>query len=322
MNQLAETALTPLAYAGVFLGVLLAYEGVRQLLSRSESTSEARNRRMRMIAAGATTDEVLRLLKPSVDGWSLAQIPFIGSLPMDLRQAGITVSAKVFLLACLFFTFTTAAVASAFVIVPIALPVALVLFLIVPIIFVRTKRRKRINALERQLPEALDLMARGLIVGHPLNTTIAAVGNEMVDPIASEFGTISDQISFGDDLVDAFMDFAERTDVEDVRYLAISVAIQNGTGGDLGQVLRTLSQVIRDRISMRKRIKAISSEGRLTSVFLSMLPFFIFGATSYTSPSYYSDVSDDPLFIPFAIFVAALVTANYFVMRRLVNFRF
>ena len=148
--------------------------------------------------------------------------------------------------------------------------------------------------LERQLPEALDLMARGLIVGHPLNSTITAVANEMTDPIASNFGTIADQISYGDDLVDAFMDFAERTDLEDVRYLAISVAIQNGTGGDLGKVLQTLAKVIRGRMTLRKRIMAISSEGRLTSIFLSLLPVLIFVSTSLTAPDYYRGVADDP----------------------------
>jgi len=321
MIQFADTAMMPLVYAGVFLGVLMAYEGVRQMLSRSESVSETRNRRMKLIASGATTEEILRLFKPSVDRWSLARIPFIGSLPTDLRQAGLTVSAKMFVLACLFATVTVTAAASPFVIVQIALPFAAIFCLVAPITIVRIKRRNRITKLEQQLPDALDLMARGLKVGHPLNTTIAAVGHDMNDPIASEFGTISDQIAFGDDLVDAFMDFAERIDVEDVRYLAISVAIQNGTGGDLSQVLRTLAQVIRDRFTMRKRIKAISSEGRLTSIFLSGLPFVIFGATMFASPTYYMDVRDDPLFMPFAIVVSVLVLANYLVMRRLVNFK-
>ncbi|MBV1867308.1 MAG: type II secretion system F family protein [Marinosulfonomonas sp.] len=321
MIPFADTTMMPLIYAGVFLGVLMAYEGLRQVLSRSESVSETRNRRMKLIASGASTEEILRLLKPSTDGWSLAKFPFIGGLPTDLRQAGLTVSAKMFLLACLFATVAVTAAASPFVIISIALPFAAVICLIMPIVFVRIKRRNRVGALEQQLPDALDLMARGLKVGHPLNTTIAAVGNDMNDPIASEFGMISDQIAFGDDLVDAFMDFAERIDVEDVRYLAISVAIQNGTGGDLSQVLRTLAQVIRDRFTMRKRIQAISSEGRLTSIFLSGLPFFIFGATMVTSPTYYIDVSGDPLFMPFAIVVGVLVLTNFLAMRRLVDFR-
>ena len=113
----------------------------------------------------------------------------------------------------------------------------------------------------RQLPDALDLMARGLKVGHPLNTTIRSVANEMPDPIASEFGVVMDQIAYGDDLPDAFAEMADRIDLEDVRYLSVSIGIQHGSGGDLASILMTLSRVIRNRLSMRKRIKAISSEG-------------------------------------------------------------
>lgn len=176
-------------------------------------------------------------------------------------------------------------------------------------------------ALVRQLPEALDLMSRGLKVGHPLNATIASVATDMNDPIATEFGIMVDQVSYGDDLVNAFMDFADRTELEDVRYLSVSVAIQAGTGGNLAQVLGTLAKVIRDRITMRKRIQAISSEGRLTSNFLSLLPLFILVSTSISSPDYYAGVSTDPLFMPFAVVVGVLVVVNYLVMRRLVSFK-
>ncbi len=322
MKKLLETGIEPLIFAGIFLGVLLAFEGVRQLLSRSESANEAKNRRMQMIASGATTEETLRLLNPKLGDWRLNGFPFIGALPATLRQAGITTRPGTFLAVCIFLTLTFGVLASTIILPVYAFGFAFVPCLLVPIVFVKIKKKTRLAALERQLPDALDLMARGLTVGHPLNTTVASVANEMSDPIATEFGTMIDQISFGDDLVDAFMDFSDRTDVEDIRYMAISVAIQNGTGGDLAQILHTLASVIRDRISMRKRILAISSEGRLTSIFLSSLPVLIFVTTSMSSPDYYGGVSDDPLFRPFALTVGFLVVANYLILRRLVNFKF
>jgi len=322
MIDLLETSVEPLIFAGIFLGVLLVFEGARQTLSRSESANEAKNRRMKMIAGGATTEDTLRLLNPKIGDWWLTGIPFIGDLPSDLRQAGITTKPGWFLATCSFLTVFSATAASAIILPSIAFGLAGVIFFVLPVLYVKLKKKTRLSALERQLPEALDLMARGLTVGHPLNTTIASVAQEMNDPIASDFGTMIDQISFGDDLADAFMDFSDRTDVEDVRYMAVSVAIQNGTGGDLAQILHTLASVIRDRLSMRKRIAAISSEGRLTSIFLSFLPVFIFVATSLSSPDYYGGVSDDPLFRPFAAVVVALVVANYLILRRLVNFKF
>jgi tight adherence protein B len=308
---------------GIFLGLLIAFEGARQIIARRESDGEARSRRMRLIARNATTEERLRLLKPRPDAWALARLPLIGGLPMMLRQSGLTsVRPGVFLAACLSLGVALAALASVLLPPVLAALLAVMVGLVIPVTVVRKKSRARHEQLLKQLPDALDLMARGLLVGHPLNATIASVASDMPDPIASEFGVMLDQVSYGDDLVNAFADLAERLPLEDVRYLSVSVAIQHGTGGDLAQVLNTLAKVIRDRMQMRRKIKAISAEGRLTSVFLSSLPLFILAGTMISVPSYYRDVSDDPLFRPFAIVVAVLVVSNYVVMRRLVNFRF
>ncbi|MDH5451923.1 MAG: type II secretion system F family protein [Paracoccaceae bacterium] len=321
MTFLNEFEVNTLASVGIFLGVLLAFEGIRQALSRTETKSEARNRRMRMIAAGAVPEDVLRLLKPSRYQWKLSGIPFVGTLPVALRQAGLTIGPTMFLMMCLCATLTVGGLASVVVWPPIAVGGAVLIFFCLPILIVRSMQERRMTAMIRQLPDALDLMSRGLIVGHPLNTTIASVARDMSDPIGTEFGVIVDQISYGDDLVDAFADFAERTDLEDVHYLSVSVAIQAGTGGNLAQVLGTLAKVIRDRISMRKRIQAISSEGRLTSYFLSFLPLVILALMSVTTPEYYGGVSSDPLFRPIAAVVVTLMVVNFIAMRRLVNFR-
>lgn len=322
MTLLNEFNWSSLVYIGVFLGALMTFEGLRQLVTRSESLSEARNRRMRMIAAGASTEELLRLLKPGRDGWQLNGLPLLGTLPADLRKAGLMIRPGLFLMLAAGGAAVVALAASTVVSAWLAAGMAIVLCLIVPLVWVRVLRNRRMAALVTQLPEALDLMARGLTVGHPLNATIASVASDMKDPVATEFGIMVDQISYGDDLVDAVMDLADRTGLEDARYLAVAVAIQHGTGGNLARVLDTLSKVIRDRLAMRRRIKAISAEGRLTSIFLSCLLLVILAATSITAPGYYADVSGDPLFRPFAIVVGTLVVANFLVMRRLVNFRF
>lgn len=321
MNLAPTSELMTLAYAGIFLGALVTFEGLRQVLTRSETNGEARNRRMRMIAKGASTEQILGLLKPTPDKWALGSVPLIGSLPRSLRLAGSTMKAWVFLTLCLTaMFFVTVALMLRFG-PAVAIAVAFVLCVALPLRVVNGSGKKRIKKLVQQLPDALDLMSRGLRVGHPLNTTIGTVATDMPDPIASEFGVMVDQIAYGDDIVSAFSDMANRLDQEDVRYLSVSVAIQHGTGGNLADVLTTLSKVIRDRITMRKRIAAISSEGRLTSNFLSLLPLFILASMSVTAPDYYMGVSGDPLFRPLAISVAALIVTNFLAMRKLVNFR-
>ena len=96
MIPLPEFEIGALAYVGVFIGVLLAFEGLRQTLSRRESRAEARNRRMRLVAAGATTEERLSLLKPRHDAWRLSQLPVVGTLPSELARAGMTIRPELF----------------------------------------------------------------------------------------------------------------------------------------------------------------------------------------------------------------------------------
>ena len=321
MIDIPEFGFGVVVFVGIFLGVLLIFDGLWQLMSRTERVKDARNRRMRLIAGGASTGEILGLLKPAETKWALSGVPFLGSLPQDMRQAGLTMRPAVLIGFGLAATFAVGIVLATRLNPVLAFGVAAVIGIAAPVLIIRKIRAARMTKLVTQLPDALDLMARGLRVGHPLNATISTVARDMIDPVATEFGIIVDQISYGDDLVGAFRDFADRAGLEDVRYLATSVAIQNGTGGDLSLILLTLSKVIRARIAMRKRILAISSEGRLTAVFMSLLPVFIFGATSVTSPTYYAGVSDDPLFRPIAIIVVFLIVANFLAMRRLVNFR-
>lgn len=309
-------------YALIFLGVLVAFEGLRQLLSFGENNSEARNRRMRMMQSGKTEEQILDILKPKTKKGLLSNLPFVDDLPAAMRTAGMTTSPGVFATLCASGFVAVAALGSTITHPVMAFAVGILVFLLLPLIYVDNVRKQRMDKLVKQLPDALDLMARGLKVGHPLNATLKSVADEMPDPIGSEFGVVIDQIAYGDDLGDAMRDLAVRVPEEDIQYLAVAVGIQHGTGGDLARILATLAAVIRGRMTMRRRIRAISSEGRLSAIFLSCLPVFIAIFTSVTAPRYYGDVADSPLFIPVAITIVVLVIANALILRKLVTFRF
>ncbi len=308
-------------YTALALGLFVLMTGLYQLVRRSENRQEARSRRMKMIEKGASTAEIIAVLKPVERGNWMVRLPFFGDLPKVMRQAGMTGSPTTVLTICGVLATVIAAAASFALTIPQAIAVGLVLGLFLPIAVIRSRSKARVDAMTKLLPEALDLMARGLRVGHPLNTSIAAVAEEMPDPIGTEFGLVADQVSFGEDLVDAFTEFAERIDTEDVHYLCASIGIQHGTGGDLARVLEVLSKVIRNRIAMRRRIQAISAEGRMSAYFLSALPLVIFGGTSFMTPTYYSEVYNDPLFVPMAILVVGFTLMNAIILTRLVKFR-
>ncbi|SFM36668.1 type II secretion system F family protein [Shimia aestuarii] len=318
---LTTDVLNYMVYAGTFLGILLVVTSVFQLAQRGETRTEARNRRMQMIDNGADIEEILSVLKPSRTTGIWVKLPLLRDLPNMLAQAGMTIHVSRFLFLC------SLASATIFGFASVALPPAtaaltgLGLGFLTPLLVVKARRDARMKKLVEQLPDALDLMARGLRVGHPLNISIGSVAAEMPEPIGTEFGIIFDQISFGDDLPDAVQEFADRVGLEDVQYLSASIGIQHGTGGDLARVITILAKVIRGRLTMRQKIQAISSEGRLTAIFLSALPVLIFAFTNITNPTYFGGVREDPLFIPMMATIAALTGLNFLVLRKIVHFR-
>lgn len=308
-------------YIGMAVGVLLAFEGVRQFFSSRGRREEARSRRLQMISKGASTEEILAILKPEEKQSAASRLPLVGDLPKVLLQAGITMSSGAFLTTCFAGFVIAAGVFAQLVDLFAAVFFAFILCMVVPILAVRLQRTQRINELVRQLPDALDMMARGLKVGHPLQTSLATVANEMPDPIGTEFGLVVDQVAFGDELVEAFNEFADRLNQEDVHYLATAIAIQHGTGGDLARVLGVLSKVIRERLTMRRKVSAISAEGRLSAAILSVVPVVIFVGLNVMSPSYYGDISEEALAKPLISVVVGLVILNALILRRLVAFR-
>lgn len=307
-----------LLMGGVFLGVILLMEGLRQLLSRRETTGEARSRRMQMIASGQGLNERLELLAPQRKA---SPIPGWRELELLLSEAGMPVQPGLWLAGMGAVCLLISVVAGQFVPGPAVFPLAFVVSFGVPILVLIGIRDSRRRRLVEQLPDALDLMARSLRSGYPLSASIRTVAEAMQDPIATEFGIVVDQISYGDELVVAIKKLSERVPTEDYRYLAASVAIQHGTGGNLGRVLTLLSQVIRGRGMMRRKIKAMSAEGRISALILSCIPFLMVGLNSVITPQYYGDVVDDPKFLPLAAVAIGLIVTNAVVMAKLVSFK-
>ncbi|MDF0594606.1 type II secretion system F family protein [Psychromarinibacter halotolerans] len=320
--NLPDSAIGIIVYLTLFVGVLLLFEGMRAWLSRAESLTEARNRRMRMVKGGKSTDEVLSLLKDPDFATAKGAGSPIARLKKLLRQSGLRISLGVFGLLQVMLGAALFLPASRFLPPLHAGGIAALVAAVLPLLVLVALKEERSKKLTKQLPDALDLMGRGLRVGHPLAATIASVAEDMPDPIGTEFGIIQDQIAYGDEMTAAFHEFAERVGSEDARYLAVSIGIQHGTGGNLARVLDILSTVIRDRQAMTKKIKAVSSEGRLSALILTVLPAIIFMAIHTSTPSFYGDVMDDPLFKPFAAAILGLVIFQGLLLRRLVTFKF
>jgi len=172
-----------------------------------------------------------------------------------------------------------------------------------------------------QLPEAIDLITRSLKAGHPVPVAISMVAREMPDPIGTEFGLLIDEITYGSDLVTALFDLYERVGHSDLPLLVSAVSIQSTTGGNLREILESLSSVIRDRQKMKRKVRAISAEGRMSAMFLSAMPIILFGVLMLLMPDYYQGIWHlTETWIGFGILVFWLVSGNLLIMK-MVSFK-
>ncbi|CAG4893910.1 type II secretion system F family protein [Paraburkholderia saeva] len=153
-----------------------------------------------------------------------------------------------------------------------------------PLFVVRSKRSKRIEILERQLPEAADLISRALRAGHSFPSALGMVGDEMPRPLGGEFKLAFDEINYGVAMSVALQNMVHRVPVPDLRYFVIAVLIQREAGGNLAEILGNISSIIRERLKLMGKVKVLSAEGRLSAWILCLLPFVLAGVIMLITP--------------------------------------
>jgi tight adherence protein B len=184
--------------------------------------------------------------------------------------------------------------------------------------FLRGRRQKKFAA---QFPDAIDIIVRSLRAGHPVPIAINMVARELPDPIGSEFGTVTDEITYGADLESAMRNLYFRVGTDDLPLFVTAVAIQGSTGGNLGEILQNLSAVIRLRFKMRRKIRALAAEGRASALILSSLPIGMFAVINFLVPSFYASVWNEDLTKIALVLAGCWMGVGNFIMYRLVNFR-
>jgi tight adherence protein B len=182
-------------------------------------------------------------------------------------------------------------------------------------------RNARLRKLEEQLPEAIDILVRSLKAGHPILPAIRLVARELPDPIGAEFRILADEITYGLDLETAMNNLAARVGQEDLTLVVIAAGIQASAGGNLAEILGNMSHLVRERLKMRMKIKAMSAEGRVSALILSILPFALFAILWLIAPSFYGDVWDQPVVKPMLFAAAVWLFIGNVVMQRMVRFR-
>ena len=315
----------PIIYGLIFIGVLVLVEGLYlTVFGRSISLNNRVNRRLEMLDKGGNREEVMEKLRKEMQQHLKARkVPLYAILSDKAQKAAIAFTPKQLILlmvgvSVLAFVGLTVGTATS---VPVRAVVSIVMGVGGVFTWINMKAKKRMGLLEEQLPDAIELMVRSLRVGHPFSSAIGIVATEVADPLATEFGIIADEAAYGRDMGEALKDMAERLDMQDLRFLAVAVTIQQQSGGNLAEILDGLAKVIRARFRLFRRVKAITAEAQWSGKFLSGFPILALIGIQLLDPNYYDSSMNHPWFIPACLVVGAFLTVNLFVMRALVNIK-
>lgn len=311
-----------------FLAVVLLFEGSYLLWNSYRGAEVQRiHRRLQSLSAGGNVSTETKLVKERLLGKTqaverlLLRIPRVHQLDRLLLQSGLSLTVSTFL------SLTVAAASAGFILwfflhLPgwIA-PLCIVGVALIPTISVLSARRKRLQAIEEQLPDALELMARALRAGHAFSSAVQMVGTEAPEPIAREFRIAFDEINYGVPMQDALMNLAIRVPVVDLRFFVLAVTIQRETGGNLAELLDNLSSLIRARFKLLGTIRVLSAEGRMSAWVLSLLPFFLVAMINLINPKFMSLLWTDSTGIKLMITGLVLMALGIFWMWRIIKIR-
>lgn len=310
-----------------FLAVVLLLEGMYLAWNAYKGPEAKRiEKRLQAMSAGASlhgsslAKQRMLAQAPGMERL-LLQIPRIHQLDRMLLQAGLSLSVAKFI----GFTLLAATGGVVFGLL-VGLPVFAVIAMgvaagLVPLFYIQGARHKRMIAIEQQLPDALDLMARAMMAGHAFPSALQMVGSEMPEPIASEFRIVFDEINYGISTQEALVNLTKRVPSTDLSYFVIAVLIQRETGGNLAELLGNISELIRARLKLLGTVRVLSAEGRLSAWILTLLPFALGFVLQIINPKFLSVLWEDPLGLKMVGFALCLMAVGILAMWRIIKIR-
>ena len=326
----------PFILVCVFAAVVLAAEVLVRWFASNRAEGKAINLRLQLIGRGRSHSDTMNILRRSSSSLPHGLPPLVDRIGRKfermLMQAQVTMPTPRLMLFVLI-----APVAIFFVLllieavwwgigmslgrIVISATFAGVLGAVIPVMVLNYRATRMRKKIEEQFPVALDVFVRGLRAGHPIAAALDLLTVEMPDPIGSQFGLAVDEVTYGAELRDALQNMAERWELDDMRMFVVSLSVQSETGGNLAEILENLSKVIRDRHSMMLKVRALSSEGRMTGIMLTALPIFAFVMLFLFSPSFFLDVANDPMFVPGFAILIILYLIGFFTIRKMVDLK-
>ncbi len=318
-------------FATIFLVTQLLVGGA----VRGQAQSSAVNKRLKMIATGFDREQVMaRLRKNSPQdnpNLSAFVVNILNKFRRTLLAAGVGVSPSQVMagmaglgsviMLILILVARSAKIGLTFGVFQIILVFAAAVAIGLPLFVLNFMAQRRRKKVEAQFPISLDIFVRALRSGHPISSAIQLLTEEMEDPIGSEFGLVADEVAYGAELSDALYAMAERWDLDDMRMFVVSLLVQSETGGNLAEILENLSTVIRERASMYMKVRALSSEGRMTGWVLTAAPVITFVMLFTSNPQFYLGVARDKIFLIGFPGLILLYFIGFFSIRKMVDLK-
>ena len=311
-----------------FLAVVLLLEGGFMLWSDTTSPEVKRiQRRLRVMTVGRHRKSDVTLLKerllsatPGVQHL-LVRLPQIQELDRLLLQTGSTQTVAQLLSICLLTGFAGLVLGLLLKWSLLPAVLAVLLLAVLPVLRLLWLRRRRVNKIGAQLPDALDMISRALRAGHAFPAALSMVGDQAQEPIASEFKATFDEVNFGLSTQTALLNLATRVPIADLRYFVLAVVIQLETGGNLAELLSMLAGLIRERFKLYDRIRVLAAEGKLSAYILTALPFVVAGAIHVVNPGYLTVLFVDPVGVRLVITAVVMMVLGCLAMWRIIDFR-
>ena len=311
-----------------FIAIVLLMEGLYLTWSAYKGPEAKRiQKRLRaMSASGSSTTEASilkqRLLSeaPLLQRW-LLNLPRVHQLDKMLQQSGTNWTVATFAGISATFAVVAFVIASFVPYLPWTFNLLIAVGAALPSMYIARKRQSRTRKLEEQLPDALDLMSRALKAGHALPSGLQMVGDETQDPIAGEFRIVHDEINYGVAVPTALLNLAHRVPSTDMRYFVIAVLIQREAGGNLTEVLGNISALIRERLRLLGRVRALSAEGRMSGWVLGLLPFAVGGIINLINPKFMSVLWTDQMGLKLIYAALGMMTIGALWMRQIIKIR-
>jgi len=251
----------------------------------------------------------------------LLTIPGIGKLRLFLEQAGVRMQVGTFVSTVIAVPFFTFIITFAFGRPAYQCAVAAALATAIPFGAIVVKRQKRFSKFEEQFPEAMDLLGRAVRAGHAFTTGFELIGKEIPHPVGEEFQIAFQQQNLGLPLKDALQNLAVRVPLPDVRIFVSTLQIQRESGGNLGEILDTLSYVVRERFKLRRQIRTFTAEGRMSSYILTAMPFAALAGMSFVQPDYMRPLYTDPRGQMALTVAAVLQVIGYLVINKIIKIK-